>query len=213
MNVHVSPGSNPALVLNADYRPLSYYPLSLWSWQDAIKAVFLDRVNIVSEYETLVRSPSFAMALPSVVSLKTYVRPARYPAFTRFNVFLRDRFQCQYCGTKHDLTFDHVVPRSKGGQTTWDNVVAACSPCNLRKGGAIRARRACGATALPALGRRPPQQRPRLPAQLSPRQQPRLSLPGQRTGAVAGPGREAGAPRPPVRLQTKKCWAKSASAL
>ena len=135
MNVQVSAGANPALVLNADYRPLSYYPLSLWSWQDAIKAVFLDRVNIVSEYDTRVRSPSFAMNLPSVVSLKTYVKPVRYPAFTRFNVFLRDRFQCQYCGTRHDLTFDHVVPRSKGGLTTWDNVVAACSPCNLRKGG------------------------------------------------------------------------------
>ncbi len=135
MNVQVSPGANPALVLNADYRPLSYYPLSLWSWQDAIKAVFLDRVNIVSEYDTRVRSPSFAMNLPSVVSLKTYVKPARYPAFTRFNVFLRDHFQCQYCGARHELTFDHVVPRSQGGLTTWDNVIAACSPCNLRKGG------------------------------------------------------------------------------
>ncbi len=135
MNIAVSPGSNPALVLNADYRPLSYYPLSLWSWQDAIKAVFLDRVNIVSEYETAVRSPSFSMKLPSVVSLKTYVRPARHPAFTRFNVFLRDRFACQYCGTREDLTFDHLIPRSRGGQTTWDNVVAACSPCNLKKGG------------------------------------------------------------------------------
>ena len=135
MNIAVSPGSNPALVLNADYRPLSYYPLSLWSWQDAIKAVFLERVNIVSEYETAVRSPSFSMKLPSVVSLKTYVKPARHPAFTRFNVFLRDRFACQYCGTREDLTFDHLVPRSRGGQTTWDNVVAACSSCNLKKGG------------------------------------------------------------------------------
>jgi len=135
VNVAVSPGSNPALVLNADYRPLSYYPLSLWSWQDAIKAVFLDRVNIVSEYEVAVRSPSFTMRLPSVVSLKSYVKPARNPAFTRFNVFLRDRFECQYCGGFEDLTFDHVIPRSRGGQTTWDNVVAACSACNLRKGG------------------------------------------------------------------------------
>ena len=125
----------PALVLNADYRPLSYYPLSLWSWQDAIKAVFLERVNIVSEYDRVVRSPSFEFKLPSVVSLKTYVRPSRTPAFTRFNVFLRDRFTCQYCGAHDDLTFDHVTPRSKGGHTTWDNVVAACSPCNLAKGG------------------------------------------------------------------------------
>lgn len=124
----------PALVLNADYRPLSYYPLSLWCWQDAVRAVFLDRVNIVSEYERSVTSPSFSMRLPSVVSLKSYIKPVRTPAFTRFNVFLRDRFTCQYCGAKEDLTFDHVIPRSKGGLTTWQNVVTACSPCNLRKG-------------------------------------------------------------------------------
>ena len=137
MTVHfhssVRPEACPALVLNADYRPLSYYPLSLWSWQDTVKAVVLDRVNIVSHYEKTVRSPSFEIRLPSVVSLKTYVKPARHPAFTRFNVFLRDRFTCQYCGCHDDLTFDHVIPRSKGGMTTWDNVVAACSCCNLRK--------------------------------------------------------------------------------
>ncbi len=134
-----TPGSCPALVLNADYRPLSYYPLSLWSWQDAIKAVFMDRVNIVSCYETSVHSPSFEMKLPSVVSLKSYVKPARFPAFTRFNLFLRDRFSCQYCGARPDLTFDHVVPRSRGGMTTWENVVTACAPCNLKKGGQMPA--------------------------------------------------------------------------
>lgn len=133
MTVHVSPESCPTLVLNADFRPLSYYPLSLWSWHDAIKAVCLDRVNIVSEYDTVVRSPSLELRIPSVVSLREYIKPSRHPAFTRFNVFLRDRFQCQYCGDKDDLTFDHVVPRSKGGRTTWENVVAACAPCNLRK--------------------------------------------------------------------------------
>ena len=100
MNVHVSPGGFPALVLNADFRPLSYYPLSLWSWQDAIKAVFLERVNIVANYDHAVRSPSFEMKLPSVVSLKTFVKPSTHPAFTRFNVFLRDRFACQYCGSR-----------------------------------------------------------------------------------------------------------------
>ncbi|MBT6961073.1 MAG: HNH endonuclease, partial [Rhodospirillaceae bacterium] len=83
---------SPALVLNADFRPLSYFPLSLWSWQDAVKAVFLDRVNIVAEYEGSVHSPSFSMRLPSVISLKEYIPLARKPAFTRFNVFLRDRF-------------------------------------------------------------------------------------------------------------------------
>jgi 5-methylcytosine-specific restriction endonuclease McrA len=129
--------SCPALVLNADFRPLSYYPLSLWSWQETVKAVCLDRVNIVSEYEEVVRSPSFTMRLPSVISLKEYIASARRPAFTRFNVFLRDRFVCQYCSDSfpsHDLTFDHVVPRSRGGRTTWENVVTACSGCNLLKG-------------------------------------------------------------------------------
>lgn len=134
MTIHVSPEAHPTLVLNADYRPLSYYPLSLWSWQDAIKAVFLDRVNIVSEYEHAVRSPSTEFKIPSVVSLKNYVKPVRYPAFTRFNVFLRDKFECQYCSSKDELTFDHLIPRSKGGVTSWENVVTACSPCNLRKG-------------------------------------------------------------------------------
>ncbi|MBT3307518.1 MAG: HNH endonuclease [Alphaproteobacteria bacterium] len=127
----------PALVLNADFRPLSYFPLSLWSWQDSVKAVFLSRVNVVSEYEHAVHSPSFEMQLPSVISLKDYVDMDRRPAFTRFNVFLRDAFSCQYCGhafTSEILTFDHVVPRSRGGRSTWDNVVTACSPCNLRKG-------------------------------------------------------------------------------
>jgi 5-methylcytosine-specific restriction endonuclease McrA len=132
--------SCPALVLNADFRPLSYFPLSLWSWQETVKAVCLDRVNIISLYDRVVRSPSFEMRLPSVISLKEYIPTARRPAFTRFNVFLRDRFTCQYCDEdfpSHDLTFDHVVPRSRGGRTTWENVVTACSTCNLLKGNRI----------------------------------------------------------------------------
>ncbi|MEK9677309.1 MAG: HNH endonuclease [Rhodospirillaceae bacterium] len=129
--------SCPALVLNADFRPLNYFPLSLWSWQDAVKAVFLDRVNVVSEYDQAIHSPSWQIQLPSVISLKEYVQVSRRPAFTRFNVFLRDRFTCQYCNAPFqtpDLTFDHVIPRSKGGRTEWTNVVTACSKCNLRKG-------------------------------------------------------------------------------
>jgi 5-methylcytosine-specific restriction endonuclease McrA len=132
-----SPDSSPALVLNADFRPLSYFPLSLWPWQETVKAVFLDRVNIVSEYDRVVHSPSFAMRLPSVIALKEFIPLARRPAFTRFNVFLRDRFCCQYCGDHYlapELTFDHVVPRSRGGRTTWTNVVTACQDCNLLKG-------------------------------------------------------------------------------
>ncbi|OYX41840.1 MAG: HNH endonuclease [Rhodobacterales bacterium 32-67-9] len=123
----------PALVLNADFRPLSYYPLSLWPWQEAIKAAVLDRVIVAAEYDAVVRSQRAEFRIPSVVVLKDYVKPQKRVAFTRFNLFLRDEFCCQYCGSKGDLTFDHVLPRSRGGVTSWDNVVAACSPCNLRK--------------------------------------------------------------------------------
>ena len=129
------PSGAPALVLNADFRPLSYYPLSLWPWQDVIKAVFLERVDVVSTYDQVVHSPSFEMKLPSVVSLKQYVTQDRPPAFTRFNLFLRDGFTCQYCHHADDLTFDHVIPRSRGGRTTWENIVTACARCNLQKGG------------------------------------------------------------------------------
>jgi len=129
-------GLAPALALNADFRPLSYFPLSLWSWQDTVKAVFLDRVTIISEYDSYIHSPSISMRLPSVIALKDYVQQSSNPAFTRFNVFLRDKFCCQYCSREfqaQDLTFDHVIPRSRGGRTTWENVVAACSRCNLLK--------------------------------------------------------------------------------
>ncbi len=133
----VSLSACPALVLNADYQPLSYHPLSVWNWQEAVKAIFLDRVDVVSYYDRVVRAPSFEMRLPSVIALREYVPRRRRPPFTRFNVFLRDLFTCQYCGRRlpaSELTFDHLVPRSRGGHTTWSNIVTACGPCNLRKG-------------------------------------------------------------------------------
>lgn len=127
----------PALVLNADYQPLSYYPLSLWSWQDTVKAIFLDRVAVVNHYDRVIRSPGFELKLPSVVALKQYIPQDRRPPFTRFNLFLRDRFTCQYCrqsAPSQELTFDHLVPRSRGGRTSWSNIVTACTRCNIRKG-------------------------------------------------------------------------------
>ncbi|KAJ8138754.1 hypothetical protein OY671_008033 [Metschnikowia pulcherrima] len=125
----------PALVLNADYTPLSYYPLSSWPWQTAIKAVFSERVDIIATYDREVHSPSSDMKIPSVIASRQYVRPSEFPAFTRFNSFSRDRFVCQYCGSPDQSTFDHVVPRRSGGRTTWENVSTACAPCNSRKGG------------------------------------------------------------------------------
>jgi 5-methylcytosine-specific restriction endonuclease McrA len=137
--VHVlaeAPQGWPCLVLNADHQPLSYWPLSTWPWQETVRNVFLDRVMIVSSYEEVVRSPSFEMHVPSVVALRDYVAHSPPAAFTRFNVWLRDGFRCVYCGREGVdlLTFDHVIPRCQGGRTTWDNIVAACAPCNLRKG-------------------------------------------------------------------------------
>ena len=77
------------------------------------------------------------MNLPSVIALKNFIQPSKNPNFTRFNVFLRDKFACQYCGDKKDLTFDHFLPKSKGGLTDWNNVVTACSSCNVKKGGKL----------------------------------------------------------------------------
>lgn len=130
----------PALLLNADFRPLSMFPLSLMDWQTTIKNVYEGNLSVVAEYDREVRSPSIAMKVPSVVALRRYIPIPDRVAFTRFNVFLRDHFKCQYCGNlfkSSELTFDHVIPRSRGGETSWENVVAACDPCNLRKGNQI----------------------------------------------------------------------------
>ena len=125
------------LVLNADMQPLSWAPLSVCSWQDAIVAVVQNRVVQVKTYEdVLIRTATKSFEVPAVVALKRY-RKRRKVAFTRYHLFLRDEFTCQYCGRRlsaKDLTFDHVIPRSKGGRSAWLNIVASCSEDNLRKG-------------------------------------------------------------------------------
>jgi 5-methylcytosine-specific restriction endonuclease McrA len=126
----------PALLLNADWQPLTVHPLSTMSWQDAIKAVYQDRVTVVEEYDYEIHSERDSWRLPSVVALKDYVKRDMTPTFNRYNIYLRDDFTCQYCGeekTASNLTFDHVLPRSLGGRSNWLNVVAACQPCNYRK--------------------------------------------------------------------------------
>jgi 5-methylcytosine-specific restriction endonuclease McrA len=130
----------PALVLNADFRPLSYNPLSAIGWQDSVKGVCEGTHTVIAEYDRTIRSPSIEMRLPSVLMLRTFVkrRALHKPAhFNRFALFLAYAFRCQYCGEQFstsELTFEHVIPQSKGGGTDWDNVVPACRPCNNRKG-------------------------------------------------------------------------------
>ena len=125
------------LVVNADMQPLSWAPLSIWNWQDAFVAVIQERVIQVKAYEDVyVHSASRAYQVPSVVALKSYRKRSRV-AFTRYHLFLRDEFRCQYCGNEfptRELTFDHVVPKSRGGRSEWTNIVASCGADNLRKG-------------------------------------------------------------------------------
>lgn len=132
------------LVLNADFRPISIFPLSICSWQEAIKALLMGRVQVISEYEVDVHSPSTTMKVPSVIALKRYVSSSyKTPPMTRYNIMLRDTFKCQYCGEIHsprELTLDHVMPRCKGGLSEWENLVAACFDCNVEKGDKIPGR-------------------------------------------------------------------------
>lgn len=126
------------LLLNADYKPKA-----VLSWQKAIEMVLRDVVFTVVEYEEWeVHSPSVTLVVPAVLALQKYVHRRKAVSFSRTNIYIRDDFTCQYCGLSagdgglnvRDLTFDHVVPRSRGGGTTWENITTSCSDCNRRKG-------------------------------------------------------------------------------
>ena len=125
------------LVLNADFRPMATYPLSIISAQDAVSAIWRDRVNVVETWQdAYFRSPSTTIAVPKVIALRTFAPIGSDPKFCRRSVILRDRFRCQYCGGQfpsEELTYDHVVPRARGGRTEWSNIVMACIPCNAMK--------------------------------------------------------------------------------
>jgi len=126
------------LVLNADYTPLSIIPISSISWKDAIKISFLGHANAIEYYDDWeVRSPSVALQVPCVMVSETYIKKKNHVRFSRTNLLIRDNFTCQYCQEKlnsFDLTIDHVIPRVKGGKTTWENIVCACYVCNSIKG-------------------------------------------------------------------------------
>ncbi len=116
----------------------TFEPLAIVSWRKAVTLLFLEKVEVISEYDREIRSVSTRVRLPAVIRLLHFVRNNRLSArFSRKNVFLRDDYTCQYCGerfeTRH-LTCDHIVPKSRGGTTEWTNIVTSCVYCNLRKG-------------------------------------------------------------------------------
>ncbi len=125
-----------SLLLNA-----SFQPLQVISWQKAIQLFFSGKVEIVESSSEMVRSVSISIPIPRVIRLIKYVPLKGFKNVVRFNrnnVFLRDHHTCQYCGQKppvSQLTLDHVNPVVKGGAKTWQNIVTACRPCNLKKGG------------------------------------------------------------------------------
>jgi 5-methylcytosine-specific restriction endonuclease McrA len=123
------------LLLDQGYQPLRVIP-----WQRAICMNFLGKVELVEAHDDwAIRTVTREYPAPAVVRLLGPYRPQQYIVrFSRDGVHIRDRYTCQYCGTrphKRELTLDHVLPRHRGGPTSWENIVTACSPCNLRKGG------------------------------------------------------------------------------
>jgi 5-methylcytosine-specific restriction endonuclease McrA len=131
--VQRSASTGRVLVLNA-----SFEPINVCTVRRAAVLILKNRAEILEEGEWALHAESFTLARPVVIRLLTYVRiprDAHRRKITRRAVFARDRWTCQYCGHERgNLTVDHVVPRSKGGASTWDNIVTCCAPCNRRKG-------------------------------------------------------------------------------
>ena len=113
-----------------------FQPHRVISWQRAVLMLFDGKVEVVEEYEEDIRSVTLTIKMPAVVRLLRTIRGRRGVKFSRINVATRDGFRCQYCGVQlplRRLTYDHVIPRSQGGATSWENIVMACYPCNGRK--------------------------------------------------------------------------------
>lgn len=119
------------LVLNQDYQPLS-----ICSVQRSMKLLFLEKAELLHDVPNRkIRTVNDNYIYPSVIRLRRYINiPYTRIVLSRRNVMKRDRQTCQYCGSKSDLTLDHVVPKSRGGVDSWENLVTACNKCNVRKG-------------------------------------------------------------------------------
>jgi 5-methylcytosine-specific restriction endonuclease McrA len=119
------------LVLNA-----SYEPLNVCTVRRAHVLVYKGKAEIVEEHELPIRSATSTFTRPHVIRLLQYIRVPRsvQRKISRRALFARDGWRCVYCGSTGRLTLDHVVPRSRGGDSVWENVVTSCAPCNMRKG-------------------------------------------------------------------------------
>ena len=135
------------LVLNATFEPINVCTV-----RRAVVLLLKDKAEVIEHGEWELHSASTAMIRPVVIRLVSYVRIPRDThrrKITRRAVFARDDWTCQYCGSRSNLTVDHVVPRSKGGGSSWDNIVASCAPCNRRKGNALLGHSGMTLTRLP----------------------------------------------------------------
>lgn len=119
------------LVLNQDYQPIS-----VCSVQRSVKLVFLEKAELLHEDPSrVIRTVATEYSYPSVIRLRRYIRlPYNRIVLSRRNIMKRDRHTCQYCGLKSDLTLDHILPKSRGGADSWENLVTACNKCNVKKG-------------------------------------------------------------------------------
>ena len=126
------------LVLNTDGTPVSVLPLSVISWQEAIRYMVLDKATVLEWHDTwIVHSANWETQVPAVIILKEFMKKKSAVRYSKQNVFLRDGYKCQYCGvstTGKNATLDHVLPISHGGKSTFENAVCACATCNSNKG-------------------------------------------------------------------------------
>ena len=125
-------------MLNADGAPVSWLPLSVIPWEEAIKYIVLEKATVLDFYEDwIVHSANWETQVPAVMILREYEKRKTAIRYSKHNVFLRDGYTCQYCGddvSKKTATLDHVLPVSHGGKTTFENTVCACATCNANKG-------------------------------------------------------------------------------
>lgn len=121
------------LVLDVTYRPINVV-----CWRRALCLEILEKADVLEYYDQVINSPTRAFAIPAVLRITDYVHTPKHARMklplNRKSIFLRDKYRCQYCNARDELTLDHVVPVSRGGEWSWQNLVTACSKCNTKKG-------------------------------------------------------------------------------